>query len=72
MKPSFRRVHSTSKSDKASHPNCNIALANFATAMEVVCGETVESGQMTKDLALLLGPGAPWLTTEEFLAALDE
>ena len=34
--------------------------------------ETVESGKMTKDLALLIGPDAPFLTTEEFLAALDE
>lgn len=50
----------------------NTALADFATAMEVVCVETVEAGKMTKDLALLIGPDAPWLTTEEFLAALDE
>lgn len=50
----------------------NTALADFATAMEVVCVETVESGKMTKDLALLIGPDAPWLTTEEFLSALDE
>ena len=33
---------------------------------------TVESGRMTKDLALLVGPDQPWLTTEEFLAALDD
>jgi isocitrate dehydrogenase len=32
-----------------------------------VCVETVESGQMTKDLALLIGPDQPWLTTEEFI-----
>jgi len=50
----------------------NKALDDFATAMEVVCVETVESGKMTKDLALLIGKDAPWLTTEEFLAALDE
>jgi isocitrate dehydrogenase len=37
-----------------------------------VCVETVESGKMTKDLALLVGPDTPFLTTEEFLAALDE
>ena len=34
--------------------------------------ETVESGKMTKDLALLVGRDTPFLTTEEFLAALDE
>ncbi|MBA2532404.1 MAG: NADP-dependent isocitrate dehydrogenase [Nocardioidaceae bacterium] len=44
----------------------------FAAALEQVCIETVESGKMTKDLALLVGPDQGWLTTEEFLAALDE
>jgi isocitrate dehydrogenase len=44
----------------------------FATALEEVCIETVESGKMTKDLALLVGPATEWLTTEDFLAALDE
>ncbi|MGX2996850.1 NADP-dependent isocitrate dehydrogenase [Streptomyces sp. JNUCC 64] len=43
----------------------------FARTLERVCVETVESGRMTKDLALLIGPDAPWLTTEEFLDALD-
>jgi isocitrate dehydrogenase len=43
----------------------------FAQALETVCIETVESGKMTKDLALLVGPQASWLTTEEFLAAID-
>ncbi|MHC4836918.1 MAG: NADP-dependent isocitrate dehydrogenase [Planctomycetota bacterium] len=47
-------------------------LADFAAALEAVCVETVESGRMTKDLALLVGGDTPWLTTEEFLAALDE
>jgi isocitrate dehydrogenase len=36
-----------------------------------VCVEAVEHGEMTKDLALLIGKNAPWLTTEGFLAALD-
>src|SRR5918911_606575 len=44
----------------------------FAEALEKVCVETVESGKMTKDLALLVGPDQSWLTTEEFLGALDE
>ncbi len=44
----------------------------FAHALEQVCVQTVEGGQMTKDLALLIGDDAPWLTTEEFLAALDD
>ncbi|HUC24366.1 MAG TPA: NADP-dependent isocitrate dehydrogenase [Streptosporangiaceae bacterium] len=44
----------------------------FAETLERVCVETVESGKMTKDLALLVGTDTPFLTTEEFLAALDE
>jgi isocitrate dehydrogenase len=47
-------------------------VVDFAETLERVCVETVESGQMTKDLALLVGPDQTWLTTEEFLAALDE
>ncbi len=43
----------------------------FADTLERVCIETVESGKMTKDLALLVGPDQPYLTTQEFLAALD-
>ena len=44
----------------------------FADTLEAVCVEAVESGQMTKDLALLISKDQPWLTTEDFLAALDE
>jgi isocitrate dehydrogenase len=44
----------------------------FAETLERVCVETVEEGKMTKDLALLVGPEQAWLTTEEFLAAIDE
>ncbi|MBS2961735.1 NADP-dependent isocitrate dehydrogenase [Actinocrinis puniceicyclus] len=44
----------------------------FAETLERVCVSTVEGGQMTKDLALLIAPDAPWLTTQDFLAALDE
>ena len=47
-------------------------LANFAQSLEKVCIETVESGKMTKDLALLISKDAPWLNTQEFLAAIDE
>ncbi|MBK6662235.1 MAG: NADP-dependent isocitrate dehydrogenase [Thermoflexaceae bacterium] len=43
----------------------------FANALEEVCVEAVEAGEMTKDLALLISKDAPWLTTEDFLAALD-
>jgi isocitrate dehydrogenase len=52
--------------------NGNDDLAGFATALEEVCVDTVESGYMTKDLALLVGPEQEWLTTNEFLAKLDE
>ncbi|WP_436763761.1 NADP-dependent isocitrate dehydrogenase [Streptosporangium sp. V21-05] len=48
------------------------ALIDFAEKLEQVCVETVEGGQMTKDLALLVGGDAKWLTTQDFLAALDE
>ena len=44
----------------------------FAQTLEQVCIQTVESGKMTKDLALLVGPDQQWLTTEGFLEALDE
>src|ERR671920_13053 len=44
----------------------------FAETLEQVVIETVESGKMTKDLAMLVGPDQAWLTTEDFLAALDE
>jgi isocitrate dehydrogenase len=46
-------------------------VVDFAHALESVCIEAVESGEMTKDLALLIGGDAPWLTTEDFLDALD-
>lgn len=47
-------------------------VAKFANALERVCIQTVESGKMTKDLALLISNEAPWLNTQEFLAAIDE
>jgi isocitrate dehydrogenase len=47
-------------------------LAKFASTLERICIETVESGKMTKDLALLIGEDAPWLNTQEFLSAIDE
>jgi isocitrate dehydrogenase len=50
----------------------NDRLAKFATTLEKVCVETVESGFMTKDLALLVGPDQKWLTTEGFLDKVDE
>ncbi|MEV1331941.1 NADP-dependent isocitrate dehydrogenase [Micromonospora costi] len=48
------------------------AVTEFANTLERVCIETVEGGQMTKDLALLISRDAPWLTTDEFMNALDE
>ncbi len=50
----------------------NSELANFASTLERVCIETVESGFMTKDLALLIGPDQPWLSTTAFLDKIDE
>jgi isocitrate dehydrogenase len=46
-------------------------VVRFAGTLEKVCVETVESGKMTKDLAILIDAKAPWLTTEAFLDALD-
>ena len=50
----------------------NDDLAKFCATLEDVCIKTVESGKMTKDLALLISNDAPWLNTQEFLAAIDE
>ncbi len=47
-------------------------VARFAATLERVCIETVESGKMTKDLALLVGADQQYLTTQEFLGAIDE
>ncbi len=47
-------------------------LIDFAKTLEEVVISTVEGGRMTKDLALLISDQTPWLTTEEFLNALDE
>ncbi|WP_020695356.1 NADP-dependent isocitrate dehydrogenase [Reyranella massiliensis] len=46
-------------------------VVKFADALEKVCVEAVESGKMTKDLAILIDKSQPYLTTEEFLATLD-
>jgi len=48
------------------------AVTAFADTLEQVCVDTVEAGQMTKDLALLISRDAPWLTTDEFMNALDQ
>jgi isocitrate dehydrogenase len=49
----------------------NPALIDFAEKLEAVCVESVEGGEMTKDLAILVSKEQPWLTTEDYLAALD-
>jgi isocitrate dehydrogenase len=50
----------------------NDALQNFAETLERVVVDTVESGDMTKDLAILVGPNQKWLTTTGFLEKVDE
>ncbi len=50
----------------------NQALQDFAATLERVCIETVESGHMTKDLALLIGPEQKWLSTTGFMDKVDE
>ena len=47
-------------------------VVEFAKSLERICIETVESGKMTKDLALLISNDAPWQNTQEFLASIDE
>ena len=47
-------------------------VEQFAKTLEKVCIQTVESGKMTKDLALLISKDAPWLNTQEFLVAIDD
>ena len=49
----------------------NSDLENFSKSLERVCIDTVESGQMTKDLAILIGAEQSWLTTNQFLDAID-
>jgi isocitrate dehydrogenase len=49
----------------------NPALAKFAATLEMVCVDTVEGGEMTKDLAVLIGPDQKWLSTQGFLDAVD-
>ena len=46
------------------------AVTKFAETLERICVETVESGAMTKDLALLIGPDQAWMTTEKFFEAV--
>jgi len=47
-------------------------VIEFAETLEKVCVDTVDQGKMTKDLALLIGPDQPWLTTDQFMDALAE
>ena len=49
----------------------NQDLMNFSNNLEKTCIETVESGQMTKDLAILVSPDTKWMNTEDFLSCLD-
>ena len=60
-----RGLHNRAKFDNTPE------LAKFADTLEKVCVDTVESGFMTKDLALLIGHDQTWLTTEQFLDKLD-
>ncbi|MGC2856903.1 NADP-dependent isocitrate dehydrogenase [Novispirillum sp. DQ9] len=46
-------------------------VVKFAESLEAVCIEAVEAGKMTKDLAILIGPEQPWMTTNQFLEELD-
>ena len=50
----------------------NAELTRFASTLEKVCVDTVEAGDMTKDLALLVGPDQKWLSTARFLDKIDD
>ena len=50
----------------------NDELIKFANTIEKVCIECVESGSMTKDLAILIGPSSKYLTTNQFLDVIDQ
>ena len=50
----------------------NAELTRFASTLEKVCVDTVEAGDMTKDLALLVGPDQTWLSTARFLDKIDD
>ena len=50
----------------------NVELINFASTLEKVCVATVEEGQMTKDLATLIGPKQKWLNTQDFLNSIQK
>ena len=50
----------------------NEELIKFANTIEKVCIECVESGSMTKDLAILIGPSSKYLTTNQFLDVIDK
>ncbi|HTV90176.1 MAG TPA: NADP-dependent isocitrate dehydrogenase, partial [Stellaceae bacterium] len=47
-------------------------VVRFAEALEKVCIDTVENGQMTRDLAILIRADHPWMTTNQFLDTLDQ
>lgn len=47
-------------------------VEQFAQTLERVCVDTVEAGRMTKDLAVLIGPDQPWLTTEQFMGEIEQ
>ena len=55
-----------------SHPYQKLEKSNFAQTLEDVCVKTVERGQMTKDLALLISRDQAFQTTDEFLDTLDQ
>ena len=50
----------------------NQKLIDFSNTLEKVCIDTVESGSMTKDLAILIGTSAKYLTTNQFLDTIDK
>jgi isocitrate dehydrogenase len=46
-------------------------VVRFAETLEQVCVDVVESGRMTKDLAILIAPDNPYLSTDDFMDAID-
>ena len=65
-------TRTTGSSPDASSLSAPPELQKFAETLEKVCVDTVESGHMTKDLAVLVGPDQKWLTTTKFLDKLND
>ena len=68
--PSPGTIASTSRARRGAFDNTPYVV-RFAESLEKICIDTVEGGDMTRDLAILIRADHPWLTTNQFLDKLD-